>query len=145
MASPIVPPIVVSAASECWFYRSGEDALATGIPAGAEVFDATGQRLEISGADLSVARGDQNSDDELAEILSAWLRHADAIRWSVADWPLDSLLQCAVEHAGWSDRASNRRKTLHHWLIFVPRTLFRLGMNNPRELFRVALDLFRNR
>ena len=145
MAPLIVPPIVVSAAPECWFYRSGEDALAGRIPAGAKVFDATGQRLEIFGADLSAVRGDHDSDDELAEILGAWLRHVDAIRWSVADWPLDALLQCAVEHAGWSDHASVRRKKLHHWLIFVPRTLFRLGVNNPRELFRVGLDLFRNR
>jgi hypothetical protein len=145
LAPLIVPPIVVSAAAECWFYRSGEDALATGIPAGPKVFDATGRRLEISGADLSVVRGDHNGDDELAEILSVWLRHADAIRWSVADWPLDSLLRCAVEHGGWSDPASVRRRKLHHWLVFVPRTLLRLGINNPRELFRVGLDLFRNR
>src|ERR1700737_4350665 len=118
MAPLIVPPIVVSAAAECWFYRSGEDALAARIPAGAKMFDATGQRLEIFGADLSVVRGDHDSDDELAEILGAWLRHVDAIRWSVADWPLDTLFQCAVEHAGWSDHASVRRKKLHHWLIF---------------------------
>jgi hypothetical protein len=145
MASLVVPPIVVSAAAECWFYRSGEDALGTGIPAGAKVFDATGQRLEIAGADLSVVRGVHNSGDELAEILSVWLRHVDAIRESLADWPLDSLLRCAVEHAGWSDPSSVRRRKLRHWLIFVPRTLFRLGINNPRELFRVGLDLLRNR
>jgi hypothetical protein len=145
MASLVIPPIVVSAAAECWFYRNGKDVLATGIPAGAKVFDATGQPLEIVGADLSVVRADLNSDGELAEILSDWLRDVDAIRWSVADWPLDSLLQCAVDHAGWSDQASVRRKKLHHWLIFVPRTLFRLGINNPRELFRVGVDLFRNR
>lgn len=145
MAPLIVPPIVVAAAAECRFYRTCEDVLATGIPAGAKVFDATGQRLEFAGAGLSVVRGDHNGDGELAEILSAWLGHVDAIRWSVADWPLDLLLQCAVEHAGWSDRASVRRRKLHHWLVFVPRTLFRLGINNPRELFRVGLDLFRNR
>jgi hypothetical protein len=146
MALQVVPPIVVSAAAECWFYRSGEDALAAGIPAGAKVFDATGQRLEWSGADLTVVRSaHHNGDDELAEILTVWLRHADAIRESMADWSLDMLLQCAVEHAGWSDPTSGRRRKLQHWLVFVPRTLFRLGINNPRELFRVGLDLFRNR
>ena len=78
MASLVIPPIVVSVVAECWFYRNGKDALATGIPAGAKVFDATGQRLEISGADLSVVRGDHNGGDELAEILTVWLRHVDA-------------------------------------------------------------------
>jgi hypothetical protein len=145
MAVLVVPPIVVSAAAECWFYRSGEDALAAGIPAGAKVFDATGQRLEISGADLSVVPRAHSSGDDLVEILTVWLRHVDAVRESLADWPLDMLLQCAVEHAGWSDRPSRRRRKLYHWLVFVPRTLFRLGINNPRELFRVGLDIFRNR
>jgi hypothetical protein len=60
------------------------------------VFDATGRRLEISGADQSLVRGAHNSGDELAEILTDWLRHVDAIRESLADWPLDMLLQCAV-------------------------------------------------
>jgi hypothetical protein len=78
MALLVVPPIVVSAAAECWFYRSGEDALAAGIPAGAKVFDATGQRLEISGADLSVVRGAHSSGDDLVEILTVWLRRCDS-------------------------------------------------------------------
>jgi len=55
-----------------------------GIPAGALVFDGTGQRLEVVGGE--------------------WLRCSDAIRWSIADWQLSMLLRCAVEHHGWSDR-----------------------------------------
>ena len=97
----MIPPIVVSAAPECRFYRSSADALNAGIPAGAKVFDGTGQRLEMAGADLTVV--DHDGDDELAEILGGWLGRMDAIRWSIAGWPLHMLLRCSVEHLGWSD------------------------------------------
>jgi hypothetical protein len=130
----VIPPIIVCAAPECWFYRSSEDSRAAGIPFGAKVFDGTGQRLEIDGADLSVVRGDHNGDDELAEILRSWLGYMDAIRGSTVDWPLHMLVRCSVEHAGWSDHTSVRRRKLRHWLIFVPRTLL-------RRAFRVAKSL----
>ncbi|MDT7764758.1 MAG: hypothetical protein QOC63_4178 [Mycobacterium sp.] len=79
----VIPPIIVSAAPERWFYRSSGDVLEMGVPAGAKVFDGT---------------------DELTEILSDWLKYSDAIRWSIADWQLSMLLRCAVEHRGWSER-----------------------------------------
>jgi len=101
----VIPPIIVSATPECWFYRSSGDALAMGIPAGAKVFDGTGQRLEVVGGDLSVLQGDRDGTDELTEILSHWLMYSDAIRWSIADWQLSMLLRCALEHQGWSERA----------------------------------------
>lgn len=123
----VIPPIIVSAAPECWFYRSSSDALKSAIPAGAKVFDGTGQRLEMAGADLSLRSGDHNGDDELAEILTQWLSHMDAVRWSLADWPLHMLVRCSVDHLGWSDSASVRRRNLHHWLVFLPGTIFRLG------------------
>src|ERR1700724_2322952 len=69
----VSPPIIVSATPECWFYRSSGDALAMGIPAGAKVFDGTGQRLEVVGGDLSVLPGDRDGTEELTEILSHWL------------------------------------------------------------------------
>ena len=100
----VIPPIIVSAAPECWFYRSCGDALEMGIPPGAKVFDGTGQRLEVVGGDLSVLQGDLDGTDELTDILSDWLRYSDAIRWSIADWQLSMLLRCAVEHHGWSER-----------------------------------------
>jgi hypothetical protein len=98
----VIPPIVVSAPPDCWFFSSGEDALATGIPTGAKVFDGTGQRLRTAGGELSVAPDGRDGDDELAVILTDWLCHMDAVRWSLADWPLHLLLRCSVEHAGWS-------------------------------------------
>jgi hypothetical protein len=52
--------------------------------------------------------------------LTQWLGYMDAIRWSLADWPLHMLLRCSVEHLGWSDRACVGRQNPHHWLIFVP-------------------------
>lgn len=100
----VIPPIIVSAAPECWFYRSCGDALEMGVPAGAKVFDGTGQRLEVVGGDLRVLQGDLDGTDELTEILSDWLRYSDAIRWSIADWQLSMLLRCAVEHHGWTKR-----------------------------------------
>lgn len=100
----VIPPIIVSAAPECWFYRSCGDALEMGVPAGAKVFDGTGQRLEVVGGDLRVLPGDLDGTDELTEILSDWLRYSDAIRWSIADWQLSMLLRCAVEHHGWTKR-----------------------------------------
>ena len=62
------------------------------------------KRLEVVGGDLSVLPGDRDGTDEVTEILSQWLRYSDAIRWSIADWQLSTLLRCAVEHHGWSDR-----------------------------------------
>jgi hypothetical protein len=100
----VIPPIIVSAAPECWFYRSCGDVLEMGIPAGAKVFDGTGQRLEVVGGDLRVVQGDLDGTDELTQILSDWLKYSDAIRWSIADWQLSMLLRCAVEHHGWSER-----------------------------------------
>ncbi len=100
----VIPPIIVSAAPECRFYRSCGDVLEMGIPAGAKVFDGTGQRLEVVGGDLTVLQGDLDGTDELTEILSEWLKYSDAIRWSIADWQLSMLLRCAVEHNGWSER-----------------------------------------
>jgi hypothetical protein len=100
----VIPPIIVSTAPECWFYRSCGDVLEMGIPAGARVFDGTGQRLEVVGGDLRVLQGDLDGTDELTEILSDWLKYSDAIRWSIADWQLSMLLRCAVEHNGWSER-----------------------------------------
>jgi hypothetical protein len=64
----VIPPIVVSARPDCWFYRSSGDALAMSVPAAAKVFDGTGQRLEVVGGDLSVLQGDRDGTDELTEI-----------------------------------------------------------------------------
>jgi hypothetical protein len=100
----VIPPIIVSAAPECWFYRSSGDALEMGIPAGAKVYDGTGQRLEVVAGEVSVLQGDRDGTDELTGILSDWLKYSDAIRWSIADWQLSMLLRCAVEHHGWSGR-----------------------------------------
>lgn len=124
----VIPPIVVSEGEECWFYRCAADALEAGIPAGAKVFEGTGRRLEASGGGLTLVTPG-GSSDELMAILSEWLKANDAIRWSIADWPLSLLLRCAIEQRGWSDRASVRRTRLHHWLIFVPRNVFHFAQS----------------
>ena len=102
----VIPPIVVSAGADCWFYQSGFQALAAGIPNGARVFDGTGQRLGLVDGHLQVLRGDRDGTEDLTAILAAWLKDMDAIRWSIADWQLSMLLRCAIEHAGWSGTAN---------------------------------------
>jgi hypothetical protein len=42
------------------------------------------------------------------------------------------LLRCSIEHHGWSDRASVRQRELHHWLIFVPTTIFAYAWSRAR-------------
>ena len=98
----VIPPIIVSAGADCWFYQSGAGALAVGIPNGAKVFDGPGQRLELVGGHLRVLQSDRDGTEDLTAILGDWLKHMDAIRWSIADWQLSMLLRCAIEHAGWS-------------------------------------------
>jgi hypothetical protein len=98
----VVPPIVVSADPQCWFYRGETDALTAGIPLSAKVFDGTGQRLVLVEDQVTVRVRDRDGSDELRQILSNWLCYVDAIRWSIADWELSMLLRCAIEHQGFS-------------------------------------------
>lgn len=98
----VIPPIVVTAGSDCWFYRSEDEAVAVGTPQGAKVFDGTGQRLRWADNRFMVLAGDRDGGDELRAILSDWLCHRDAIRWSIADWDLSMMLRCAIEHQGFS-------------------------------------------
>lgn len=102
----VIPPIIVSAGPDCWFYQSGADALAVDLPDGAKLFDGTGQHLELVGGHIRVLQSDRDGTEELTAILADWLRDMDAIRWSIADWQLSMLLRCAIEHAGWSGTAS---------------------------------------
>jgi hypothetical protein len=98
----VIPPIVVAAGADCWFYRSEDDAVAAGIPQSAKLFDGTGQRLQWADNRFTVLAGDRDGSDELRAILSDWLCHVDAIRWSIADWDLSMMLRCAIEHMGFS-------------------------------------------
>jgi hypothetical protein len=98
----VIPPIVIAAEPECWFYRCEADALAAGIRRNAKVFDGTGQRLQWADNKFTVLASDRDGSDELRAIVSDWLCHMDAIRWSIADWDLSMMLRCAIEHQGFS-------------------------------------------
>ena len=70
------------------------------------MFDGTGQRLELVGGHLRVLQNDRDGTEDLAAILGDWLKGMDAIRRSIADWQLSTMLRCAIEHAGWSGAGS---------------------------------------
>ena len=100
----------MSEREECWFYRCAADAIEAGLPAGARVFEGTGRRLEASDGGLTLVTPG-GSSDELMAVLSEWLMANDAIRWSIADWPLSLLLRCAIEQRGGSDQAGDSAAT----------------------------------
>jgi hypothetical protein len=98
----IVPPIVVSVDPDCWFYRSAADALVAGSADRARVFDAHGQRLDFIDGGLRPSPENADGADELAEVLSRWLRYMDALRESTANWELSLLVQASVDHLGYT-------------------------------------------
>jgi hypothetical protein len=112
VAMAIVAPIVVATDPESWpgfvvqpghgdvcvFYRRVDDAR-TAVSPSSLVFDAHGQRLVLVDGRLQVSFTEPDGSDELCHLLREWLGYMDAIRWSVADTPLESLLEQCVEHA----------------------------------------------
>jgi hypothetical protein len=99
----MTPPIIVSTAPECAFYRSAGDAVAAGSVVGARIFDADGRRLEPDGAGgLRVAAQARDGADQLATTLRNWLGHMDALRESTANWSLALLVRAAVDHLGYT-------------------------------------------
>jgi hypothetical protein len=95
----VAPPIVVSSEPDCAFYRTAEDALRTGLPSAALIFDSLGRRLAISDGQLHV---EYDGADELARILRQWLGYMDALRESTATWTLPLLLGASIEHLGYA-------------------------------------------
>ncbi len=91
-------PFVLSAPPDCCFYRSLDDVDAARF-AEAEIYDAHGSRLTPSGRGLVVTSVEP---EELARLLRRWLIHVDAVRESIASWPLWLLVHAAVERAGYS-------------------------------------------
>jgi hypothetical protein len=97
----IAPPIIVARGDDCAFYRTEGDAVQSGISADARVFDGHGRRLVVGGDGLDVATVADGAD-ELAELLSTWLRAMDALRESTANWSLELLVRASVDHLGFS-------------------------------------------